>query len=68
MERKDNIRECRAGEAPGAGVYVCQCCNYAIVSIKDSYMLPTCPCCEGTVFTICEQEDESHSNELIDQL
>lgn len=57
MEHKDSVRDCKTGDATGAGVYICQQCNFAIVSMKNSYTLPACPCCEGTLFIECEQEE-----------
>ncbi|WED24591.1 hypothetical protein L3Q72_17095 [Vibrio sp. JC009] len=55
MEQTDKYTKCHTGEHAGAGVYLCQTCNYAVVGVEDSYTIPSCPCCEGMLFTSCEE-------------
>ena len=58
MEENNNLTKCYAGDHAGVGSYLCQRCNYAVVGVKDSYTIPTCPCCEGVLFTACEQDNQ----------
>lgn len=64
MEHKDQCRNCKAGDTAGIGVYVCQTCNFAIVSVREDYTLPNCPCCEGELFIEYEQDEAITTNNM----
>lgn len=57
MEQRYSYIKCQTGDNAGVGVYLCQTCNYAVEGIKDSYTIPTCPCCEGVLFTACDSDN-----------
>ena len=52
-----SVIKSRSGETVNKGAYVCQHCYFEIVSVKDNYVLPTCPCCESTLFAVYKLKD-----------
>lgn len=56
-EQRAHALLCRAGEQPGIGVYICSSCHFAIVVVKDNYVLPTCPCCENDSYNKSEDAE-----------
>ncbi|WED24916.1 hypothetical protein L3Q72_18755 [Vibrio sp. JC009] len=51
MDNHQNKDTYQSGETPGVGVYICTQCHFAIVVVKDNFILPSCPCCENDQFT-----------------
>ncbi|MDG3085874.1 hypothetical protein P7F88_07100 [Vibrio hannami] len=47
-----------SGEMPGIGVYICTQCHFAIVVVRDNFILPSCPCCENNSFIESEEDAE----------
>jgi|GEM_PF-4306587 len=48
-ENKKEIT-CLSGELINKGAYTCHLCHFEVISLKDGFILPTCPCCENTLF------------------
>jgi len=41
-----------SGELINKGAYTCHLCHFEVISLKDDFILPTCPCCENKLFFI----------------
>lgn len=49
-DKNSNSGTHHSGEIPGIGVYICTQCHFAIVVVRDNFILPSCPCCENNIF------------------
>ena len=48
-----------AGEKPGTGVYTCSKCGEQVILHGEADVLPPCPKCKNTSFTLVE-DDSKH--------